>query len=90
MRMRHIVIRDLPNTKLIFLYNLINGTSSQNKGAEREIYVLILCITFFFSEIFLILRRIERDRSKNVYWPFVRSLSHLSGFKVLYGLWFRA
>jgi len=50
----------------IFPHSLINDTIFEKKVTERKMCVLIFSTTFY--ETFLILRRIQRDIIKNVYW----------------------
>jgi hypothetical protein len=67
MRMRHIVISGLSRcTVFFFPYYLINGTIFEKKLLNTK------CVIWFslqlLSEIFLVLRRPERDMIKNIYW----------------------
>jgi len=70
MCMRHIAIYGLSGYTMAFSHYLINGTILQ-----KCYWTLIDCFHFLYnvSEIFLILRRIKRDVTKNV---------HLSPYKV--------
>jgi len=65
MRMRHIVICDLSRS-LIFFHIISQTKRFLKKVIGHKICVLIFCTSL--SETFLILRRIERDMIKNVYW----------------------
>jgi hypothetical protein len=66
MRMLHIVICGLFRSKVFFHIFLINGTIFEKKFLNSK------CVFSFslrrLSEIFLILRRNERDMIKNVCW----------------------
>ena len=61
MRLHHIIICGLPRSTTFF------RAGFSKKGIERE-----MCVCRFslqrLSEIFFILRRIERDVIENVYW----------------------
>jgi hypothetical protein len=50
----------------ILSHYLINGTILRNRVTERKMCVLIFSTTLY--DTFLILRRTERDVTKNVYW----------------------
>ena len=66
-RMSHIVIRGLPRSTIFFHMISLKARFS------KKIYILIKKGVFLYSlqilsETFFILRRIERDMTKNVYW----------------------
>jgi len=65
LRMRHIVICELPRLTVIF------STLSHKRDDFRKKLLNTKCVFWFslqlLSEIFLILRRSERDMIKNVY-----------------------
>jgi hypothetical protein len=65
MRMRHIVICDLPGSTMFFSHYPLNGTIFREKVIEHKMCVLIFSTNM--SEIFFILRRIQRDIIINVY-----------------------
>jgi len=65
LRMRHIVICELPRLTVIF------STLSHKRDDFRKKLLNTKCVLWFslqlLSEIFLILRRTKRDMIKNVY-----------------------
>jgi hypothetical protein len=66
-RMRHIFIGELPRSTIFF------DISSQTAWfSEKKNLLNTKCVLFFYlqllSEIFLILKRNERDMIKNVHW----------------------
>ena len=69
MIMHHIVICELPGSTIFF------QIISQTARFKKKLYTLlnIKCVFWFslqlLSETFLVLRRIQRDMVKNVYWP---------------------
>ena len=67
MRMRHIVICGLPRSETFFPRYLINGRIFENKMLLHIKFVFWLSLQLL-SETILILRRNERDMTKNVYW----------------------
>jgi hypothetical protein len=66
MRMRHIVICDLSGSTIFFL--IIWRTSRFSKKKLLNMKCVFWFSLRFLSETFLILRRIERDMVKTVYW----------------------
>jgi hypothetical protein len=65
MRMRHIVISDMPGSTEIFHILSQKARFSKKKKLLNTKCVLLFSTTF--SEAFLIQRRIERDMIKNLY-----------------------
>ena len=66
MRMRHIIIYCLPRTTILFSHCLIKGTIFEKKKKLLNTKCLFRFSLRFLSEIFLILRRAERDVTVNV------------------------
>ena len=66
MRMRHIVICDLSGSTILF--HIIWQTARFSKKKVFETKCVFWFSLQFLSETFLILRRIERDMIKTVYW----------------------
>jgi hypothetical protein len=66
MRMRHIVICGLPGSTVCFQNYLKKPRFSKKKIIEHKMCVVIFSTNL--TEIFLILRRNDRDTIKNVYW----------------------
>ena len=64
MRMRHIAFCDQHRSTIFF--HVFSQTELRKKVTEYKMCVLIF--STILSEIFLILKRIERDMIKNVYW----------------------
>ena len=66
MDMRHVAICGLSDSTVLFLRNLLNGTTFWKMLPNLKCVFFIL--STIFSQIFLILRRIKRDMVENVYW----------------------
>ena len=66
MRMRRIIVCDLPRSTIFFQYYLINDTILGEKLLNTK---RVFCYSLLLlSETFLILGRNGRDIIKNVYW----------------------
>ena len=68
MRMRHIVICGLPRSIIFFPHYLINFTIFEKKKRLFNIKFVFRVFLLLLSETFFILRRVERDMIKHIYW----------------------